>query len=170
MTTTRTRTVALRPQWHPDDDIIDGVTIECCERWKDSELSGSEWRFSYTTKLWRKGKVIAIDGGHYKLENAVAHLPWLLKIWGESGRYLEDIPKSERWSGLSIRDCCQPGCAEPATLVRRMRRTWSKPCDLSAPATDGEVRSFCERHRHRGDSGLDDGESNYGEPEALPVP
>lgn len=149
---------------HPNDETVDGITIDCHDRFKESELSGSEWRFSYRITLWRKGHKLAVDGGHLSLDAAVAHLPWLMKTWGESERYRE-IPKDELASlDTQVFECAQPGCCGAPVVALPMVRRWSRDCTLSEPAQNGEVRMFCPVHSNRGDSGLDDGESNYGEP------
>lgn len=34
---------------------VDRIDIECVERWKESGLSGDEWRFSYVARAYFKG-------------------------------------------------------------------------------------------------------------------
>lgn len=48
---------------HPDAERFDAVTVETVERWKESELSGDEWRFSYVATFWSHGQAITRVGG-----------------------------------------------------------------------------------------------------------
>lgn len=66
---------------HDDDEWIDEVRIVTVPRWKESELSGDEWRFSTRIELYRKGHLLARSGSG-RLRNAVAILPSLLLGWG----------------------------------------------------------------------------------------
>lgn len=58
--------------------------------------------------------------------------------------------------------CAQPGCENPWTvLMHPIRRHDRRGNELVRPYSDDEVRGFCDRHRHRGDCGLDDADDNY---------
>lgn len=70
-------------KFHKSDETYDEVRLRQVERWKESELSGDEWRFSWTIELLRKGKVIARTGAH-RLSDATARLAWFCLTAGES--------------------------------------------------------------------------------------
>lgn len=61
---------------HEDDEWFDNVTVQCVERWKESELSGDEWRFSYVVTFWRKGQPL-LERGYSKLHWALDDVPSL---------------------------------------------------------------------------------------------
>ncbi len=142
---------------HPDDERFDRVTIECEERWKESELSGDEWRFSYVVKLWRKDEAI-ITASYSRLSWALQRLPLL------AGNYPADkVFDKDAWKRTGSL-CDQPGCSADATVYYRRLKRYTDRGDLLAPNSsyDGrEYRQFCERHKHRGDCALDDADHNY---------
>ncbi len=45
----------------PDAQAFDEVRIRTVPRWKESGLSGDEWRISATVEFWRKGKPPAVE-------------------------------------------------------------------------------------------------------------
>jgi len=149
---------------HPDDDhYFDEISIRLAERWKESELSGDEWRFTAIAEVMRKGKVIVTLSAS-RLEWLLDGLKWNLLIAGENG-------KLDMEALASTKDLCdQPSCKEEPTVFYRRLRRYTKQGDLLAPSeySDGkEYRQFCTKHKHRGDCALDDAEHNY---EEIPDP
>ena len=142
---------------HPDAERFDTVTVDTVERWKESELSGDEWRFSYVARFWRHG-ICAASGGGSSIEDALVQAAAnysRTKTTDDGGYY-----------GNLAEVCCQPGCPKPWTvLMHPVRRYSSRGEELTRPYGEGDVRGFCERHRHRGDCGLDDNDDNYVEVE-----
>ena len=67
----------FRQVWHPRDKFIDYGSIELVERFKESEISGDEWRFNYVTRLHRKGLVVAkaLSGDPVQGAVLLAHTP-----------------------------------------------------------------------------------------------
>lgn len=63
--------------------------------------------------------------------------------------------------------CCQWGCPNVATHVHVLKKRWSDGCRMSeenAPRYKGggvDARLFCDRHKRRGNCGLDDADANY---------
>lgn len=144
---------------HPSDQCFDKGEVIQVERWKVSDLSGSEWRFSWVVKLWRKGRLAAscsVGDPAYaaiKLAEGMALGP------GE-------ISDAQGWEvhGDSVDlggECCQPGCTERPMVIYRLRRLWDWTCSFSKENRIGSARAFCARHRHRGDCGRDDSDANY---------
>lgn len=148
---------------HRDDEIIDEVTFKTIPRYKTSGLSGDEWRVSTMVQLKRKGEVM-YERLYSKMEYAVAHLPWLLKTWIEDA----EEETQRRWSNRITKDehtCHQPGCGEPATVYYRLKKEFSREgYEKDLTNYFAEVRrAFCDKHKTRGDCGLEDSDSNYEE-------
>lgn len=142
---------------HPEDERYDAIDIHVVERWKESELSGDEWRFSYVANVMRKGEII-ITLGASKLEWLLSSLQWRILIAGEENKM--DMEAWERTKGK----CDQPGCAnEPIVFYIRKKRFTNRGDELAPnPFYDGkEYRQFCVRHKTRGDCDLDDADHNY---------
>jgi hypothetical protein len=132
---------------HEDDHGFDRVEAKMVERWKESELSGDEYRWTLTATAYRKGQPIAREGG-YSLADALTRLmPRLYQI--ESSGY------------LSIFECAQPACERPATVLYRLDREYARGGHELAHQPANKVRGFCARHTHRGDCGLEDNDRNY---------
>ena len=148
-------TTPLRHVDHPDDERFDSVTIDCVERWKESDLSGDEWRFEYRVRFYRKGHVI-IERSFSRMHQALAYLPSLPMSTGG-----KDF-NTAAWK-LSQQLCDQPGCSsEPVVFYLRKRRYSTGGYELKREGGD-EYRQFCARHKNRGDCALDDAEQNYDE-------
>src|SRR3989304_10108915 len=43
---------------HPDDEWVDEIKLEVVPRYKESELSGDEWRVSTKISIFRKGHLL----------------------------------------------------------------------------------------------------------------
>jgi len=146
---------------HEDDEWIDEVRIVTAPRWKESELSGDEWRFSSRIELYRKGVLLARSGSG-RMRHAVAMLPSLLAGWGGGthiGGAFEEEPDrgQEFWNAF----CFNPGCAEPATLEFRREHHYCTEGEAHDRDWRVEHIRFCERHKRRGDCGLNDADRNY---------
>ena len=142
---------------HPDDERYDEIHIQVVPRWKESELSGNEWRFSYVAKVKRKGETI-LEISASRLEWLLAGLRWRMIVVGEEGKVDTDA-----WDRTKDK-CDQPGCRNLATIFYKRLKRYTKSGQELAPSTyyDGkEYRKFCEQHKFRGDCGLDDADHNY---------
>ena len=147
---------------HPEDERFDRIVIEVNPRWKESELSGDEWRFSYVIKAYRKGELI-IQRSWSTLEYAVGALYYTLHIGPQDGEYFD----REAWERTKIL-CDQPGCAEVATVFYHRKKPYTnRGAELVAETRHYQYRQFCSKHRHRGDCDLDDADHNY---EQIPNP
>ena len=140
---------------HPDDERFDRITIDIHPRWKESELSGDEWRFSYVITGWRKGEAI-VSRELGNLKYALMFLQPTL-LGDDMGAYF-DQEASKR-----TRDKCdQPGCAEVATVFLERVKSYSRRGEeLVRSSLTPEFRQFCEAHRERGDCSRDDADHNY---------
>lgn len=138
---------------HPDAERFDGVRVETVERWKESELSGDEWRFSYVATFYRHGvKSAAVSG---------ASIADVLLRAAALYRGVETEDEGGFYGNLAEL-CCQPGCPNPWTALMHPVKAYSRSGgELVRPYPEHHVRGFCEHHRHRGDCGLDDAERNY---------
>lgn len=131
---------------HHEDIGFDAVVVQMIPRWKESELSGDEYRWTHYAKALRKGRVIAAAGGVDLFACVVNLLPQLQTARG--------------WGYLSVDECAQPGCADPPDVLLRLKRQWSKDGTKSSEF-DNKVRAFCRQHLRRGDCGMDDNDDNY---------
>ena len=135
----------------PDAQAFDEVRIVTVPRYKESGLSGDEWRFHAEIMLLRKGRVIA-KRGCGTVEAACAFLPgFLLQMIDEGHGY---------FAGDGVH-CDQEGCADAATVRLRKLAEYCRSGHKSEPAFNRTYRHFCERHKVRGDCGLDDADANY---------
>lgn len=142
---------------HPEDERYDEINIKVVERWKESELSGDEWRFTYVAEIKRKGEIV-ITVTASKLNWLLQSLQWKILVAGES-----DVFDRQAWDRTKDK-CDQPGCASKATAFFIRKKRYTLNGDELAPSSyyDGkEYRQFCGTHLHRGDCGLDDADHNY---------
>jgi hypothetical protein len=149
----------MTPQYyqHHNDESFDEVTFRVVPRYKTSGMSGDEWRVCTVVELKRKGTLI-YSRSYGRLSDAAAHFPWLLRTVLEGPS--EDIPN---WMPQINRDrklCHQPGCAEKATRVYQLKKLFSRE-GYEGESSVPLLRGFCERHKTRGDCGLEDADRNY---------
>lgn len=161
---------ATPPNWrvvrHPDFQLVDEVRIRLVERWKESELSGDGWRFSTRVEALHKGRVLKSGGFGGRME-------WALLGVGSVALQASDAGVPNEIFDLEKIVCAQPGCCKPATVFYQVKALFDNrgnkeelPRSHDDPKTVYVIR-FCDRHRHRGDCGLQDADANYIE---LPHP
>lgn len=144
--------------WHdlrPDAQAFDEVRIVTVPRFKQSGLSGDEWRISAKVTFYRKGNAVHEESMR-DVETACNLLGWLHIKACETGHSL----------GGDDSHCDQEGCSELATVTYRKVKDGCGRCGHVKPTSSGlgggvTIRRFCERHRRRGDSSLDDSDDNY---------
>ncbi len=143
------KSCALRP----DAQAFDEIRIFTVPRYKTSGLSGDEWRIHAEAQFYRKGKLIFSEGASNMQYAAGLLYSWYVKACDDAKGY---------FAGDGI-TCDQEGCAEPATI--RLRRLFDYCRDgHKSPVSDvSRYRHFCEKHKTRGDCGLDDADVNYTE-------
>jgi len=137
---------------HPDDEGVDRIIIELEPRYKESELSGDEWRVSAVAKFYRKGKLL--------FEKSTATMQWammMLPYWWLM------IPESSPVPAYKVDElmCAQPGCSNDAVVTYRLKEEYSKSGEGPLPKVFEHRRAFCPTHQTRGDCGLEDADTNY---------
>lgn len=134
----------------PDAQGFDEVRIVTIPRYKESELSGDEWRIHAEVQFYRKGKLIH-SCGHGTIEHACgfAYADYILAIDNGNGYFAGD--------GIH---CDQEGCSESATVRYKKKFNYDRSGNKSEPHKS-VYRHFCPRHEVRGDCGLDDADANY---------
>ena len=149
---------------HDDDEFVDEVRIETVPRYKTSGLSGDEWRFSAYLTFYRKGTLVYRRRFRH-MSNALAYAPWaLLARDGWDEETAKGLNEGPDLYGLNFDDyCMNPGCKELATVEVRKLRDYSREGYFKDLTRDWEDyrRRWCDRHKKRGDCGLDDADSNY---------
>lgn len=144
---------------HPDDPWYDTCVVETIERWKESELSGDEYRFSYRVSFMRKGHVL-LQRSYGSWKAALAFIPGLSYNDAPSGadeEYEHSVVIDERYTF-----CFQPGCSEIATREFRIVKLYDDRGSEVHMSKDTDYRfRFCDKHGgSRGDCGLLDSDAN----------
>lgn len=158
------KTLKFIPTRLPADRAYpDEIRIRRVDRYKSSSLSGSEYRVSYRVELLWKDMVIATTAvGDYQY--ALVKAQEGLALWPS------ELEMHDHWEVVKLENlpddlCCHYGCTNKATHKMVCLKNYSsdgrfsEDADLSGPYLYG--RQFCEDHKHRGDCGLDDSDSNY---------
>ena len=143
-----------------DHEAFDEITFKVVPRWKESELSGDQWRTSVAVVLKSNGLEVAARA-YRDMDTALALAPAFIVDVRESGRYEEALRV------MHARDehtCDQPGCAKPWTVKLKLKRRTSARgewLDPSESAYYDHFRQFCGEHRERGDCSREDCDENY---------
>ena len=138
----------------PDRQVYDEVCIKTNPRWKESELSGDEWRISASVEFLKKGVVIW-SCSFRDCETALQMAQTLYVINAEKGEV--NFPDF----GLF---CDQEGCCNKATHKLFLRKRYCVGygnCGSEITKFNKDYRMFCDKHKHRGDSDLEDADGNY---------
>ena len=138
---------------HPKDERFDDIHIYIVPRWKESDLSGDEWRFNYVAEIKRKGEtIIRISASN--LSWLLQSLQWKILTAGEKNNF-----DKEAWARTKNK-CDQPGCSEVATVFYGLIKSFSNRGEELARHRES-YRQFCNHHSYRGDCALDDADHNY---------
>lgn len=136
----------------PDAQAFDEVRIVTVPRYKESELSGDEWRISARIEFWRKGKVVHSCLSR-NVHTACSHVGY---------RHDEATDDAKGYFAGEGDVCDQEGCSNPATVYLRLKKGYERNSGAERQLSHrGEYRCFCVRHQTRGDCGLEDADSNY---------
>lgn len=136
---------------HHDYQPIDEVRIVTVPRYKTSGLSGDEWRISAKIQYMKKG-VVVHERSCRNIESALRYGDWWLTEWLEGGNYS---------AGRTAEQCDQEGCTEPATVTYRLKKLYDRSSGTPREPFRPTIIRFCERHKTRGDCGLEDADNNY---------
>lgn len=145
----------IRRALKPDAQAFDEIRIVTVPRYKQSYLSGNEWRISASIRFYRKGRLI-----HETFCSSIETATTLL-----GGHYLEAIDHGHGYFGGEENFCDQEGCSEQATVTYRMKKEYSRdnPTEWNREYGKDEImiRKFCDKHKVRGDSSFNDCDENY---------
>lgn len=153
-----------RHQLAPDYQAFDEVRITTVPRFKTSELSGDEWRISAVVQFIKKGIVVG-EKSFDKVDTAIKLLTMMRVQWAEIGK---GNIEGSRQEIDKVQFCDQEGCNEKATVFYEMIHRDCSHCGSRKMVSDSQYlgipyAQFCERHKYRGDSDLQDNNDNYKE-------
>lgn len=134
----------------PDAQGFDEVRIETVPRYKQSGLSGDEWRISARIRFFRKGQLI-FEKTYRNVETACVFA---------AADYLSGQDDGKAYFAGDGIHCDQEGCCELATVRYRLKKHFCREGHESEPHGP-TYRNFCEGHKVRGDCGLEDADRNY---------
>ena len=134
----------------PDAQAFDEIRIVTVPRYKESEMSGDEWRISASVEFYRKGEVKHVSGPWRDVETAAKFLAYL---------HANACDEGKAYYAGEGDFCDQEGCSAKATATYRLKQRYCREGHASEPR--GDFRRFCDRHKTRGDCGLEDSDSNY---------
>lgn len=141
-----------------DFHSFDKIELKVIPRFKQSGLSGDEWRSSVRVDFYFKGHIV-YEAGFRDMKTALMLLP---REWTAAQ---EPIPM--KIIEMEKMKCDQPGCMKNAVVTFKIKEKFSDRGERLDPS-DGlaswtEYRRFCEEHKHRGDSSREDCDANYEE-------
>lgn len=139
----------------PDAQAFDEIRITTVPRFKESGLSGDEWRISTNIQFYRNGNVVYETGGLKDIETTTG---FLYSIFHKA------IDDGHAYFASDGVHCDQEGCSNKATLLYRIKQDYCSGggnCGQKKDNYTGAHRCFCEKHSHRGDSDLQDNDNNY---------
>lgn len=147
-----------------DDDWYDGVKLEIIPRYKQSHLSGDEWRYHVEVQFLRKGHVLK-ERGFGSVEAALDFIP-SMRHFSFSDADDTEYEKRKQIDFDAI--CFQPGCSEKATVEYKLKKEYCQvaPHDGGHDPHFDVRRRFCVKHKTRGDCGFEDSDMNY---ETVPL-
>lgn len=141
----------------PDAQEFDEIRIKTIPRFKDSYMSGSEWRISALVSVYQKGRLCF----QRSFRDIDAAIPRLQSVLDEAS---ENRPDNVNFAGDG-EHCDQEGCSEKTTIVKRFKKTYCTGGGNCGQETDNyeniTLRHFCKSHSVRGTSDLEDCDSNY---------
>lgn len=143
----------------PDHQRYDAVQIYTVPRWKESELSGDEYRISANADLYYKGNLVK-RLEFRDVETAVRYLDGAEVYWHENGEDFEHVDDSYL--------CDQESCTEIADVKYKRLQAFTDRGDPETLYDFNLYRVFCNKHKTRGDCGRDDADHNYEQVDFLP--
>lgn len=143
----------------PDHQHYDKVDIYTVPRWKESELSGDEYRISAAADLYYKGNKIKTMT-FSDVEDAIRYLDGALVYWRENGESYDRVDDSYL--------CDQENCTNIADVKYKRINGYTDRGDPEKLYDFNLYRVFCNSHKTRGDCALDDSDQNYELVEFLP--
>lgn len=108
----------------PDKQRYDRVDIYTVPRWKESELSGDEYRISCNADLYYKGNLIK-QMNFSDVDTAIRYLDGALVYWRENGESFDHVDDSYL--------CDQESCASIADVKYKRLDAWTSHGDKEYP-------------------------------------
>lgn len=139
----------------PDANGFDEIRIRTVPRYKQSGLSGDEWRISMITEFYRKGVIVHETQSGGSIEAAAGLL---------YGRLIQAQDNGIGYFAGDGIHCDQEGCSEKATGLFKLIKHYcvgGGNCGQEKKAYGDSYRCFCDRHKRRGDCDLEDNDKNY---------
>lgn len=133
---------------------IDRTIINTVPRFKQSGLSGDEWRFSTSVQFFFKNNLVHEEsfGSMKYAVGALFHTMYSFLDHGIPDGVL-DVEKIT---------CDNPHCPNLWTKIMVMKKEFSEDGSFEGhPKLGGSYRKFCEEHSHRGCCDLEDADDNY---------
>lgn len=137
----------------PEFESFDKITLEVVPRYKQSGLSGDEWRQHVEVTFYFKGVKVHSFGS--------SRMRYALLMLG-SHFLSEQEPIGAAIIEKEQISCDQPSCADAPTRKYILKQEFAD-CG-EGPLPDGfgrKYRQFCEKHKTRGDCGREDSDANY---------
>ena len=156
---------------HHDDAAYDEVRMWIQPRFKTSEMSGDEWRFSWIVQIARKGHIIReFHFGHSG--QGVDSLRDAL-VWTTARLSSEHTPEEvERWKAVDALELCDnAACSNQAQVKFKRVRHGCGRCGHTEPCSHSwdHFSRWCLEHAIRGDASLDDSDDNYEQIDGPPL-
>ena len=136
--------------YRPDAQAFDEVKIFTVPRYKESGLSGDEWRISATIQFLRNG-ILRHERTFHDVESCLKFA---------SAEHAKAIDEGKAYFAGEDDFCDQEGCHQKATIFYKLKKRYCRSGHESE-TLGTEIRAFCDRHKTRGDCGLDDADRNY---------
>lgn len=133
----------------PDAQAFDEIRIFTVPRFKESELSGDEWRISAQIDFMRKGDVICSTQVS-RVEVAAG------MVYAEMMRAQDNGHGYFAGNGYH---CDQEGCKKESSVTYKLKQGYDR--HHKDDVYTGALRHFCDQHSNRGDASLDDSMQNY---------
>lgn len=140
----------IKKHLRPDHQMYDKVVIETNPRFKDSELSGSQWRISASIQFYCKGRVMH-QASFNSIETALDFVKAEYHKGADNGR--ADIPYEDLF-------CDQEGCERLPKTIYKLKQQYNEE-GLPKQHQFIQHRSFCNVHDNRGDQSYNDNMNNY---------
>lgn len=140
----------------PDRQRWDRVEMSTAVRWKESELSGDEYRISAVTRLFYKDHMVR-EFQFSDVDDAIRYLDGSIIFNHADWDFIDD-------SYL----CDQEGFSKVASVKYKRLNAWTSRGDKETLYDWNLYRVFCDQHKTRGDCALDDADRNYEQVDFTP--
>lgn len=140
----------VRRATRPDAQAFDEVRIVTIPRYKQSGMSGDEWRISAEVQFWRKG-ILRYSVQHGNIETACGCVYFDL---------MKAVDDGKAYFAGEDNFCDQEGCLREAVISVQLKQCFCPEGHRTDPIRT-TIRKFCEQHKVRGDCGLEDADNNY---------